>query len=941
MSKKSKVLVIGWDAADWRVIRPLLRSGRMPHLKQMMADGVSGNLRTLSPAASPILWTSIATGKRPYKHGVLGFTEPDPLRPGAVRPVSAASRKTRAIWNILNLEGKRSQVVGWWPSDPAEPIRGTMVSNLFMQTEVNNLSGSGAGRGSVHPPELLNQVRSLVTKPYEITEEVVAAFIPDFHLLQDMEKGRFDHLRRTIAEASSAQNIITTLMQNEEWDFAAVYLDAIDHICHSFMDFHPPRPDWVSEDEFHLYSNVVNATYHFHDMMLGFLLHLAGPDTTVLLLSDHGFESGDLRSGKTPLTPVGPVSQHRDNGILVMRGPGIRRGVTINGASLLDITPTILQVMGLPVGDDMDGGPLVNAFIAPQEVRRIASWDEISGDDGRAKREHSANPEDTVDALNRLIELGYVEETDAEGVAAIRISCRESQFFLAQSLIDGGKIRESIPLLRELVSEWPQELRFAAHLVRVLQVLGRFEESAIATEQAIESYLKTRTEAREKLRDPLAAGLPLTADGKFDPASREVKILMSRAVGPDSTIYLLQSSQAQAEGRNESALKFLDLAEQHGYQKPNRHCRRAQILMQSGRWEEASRAYLAMLEFEPEHVGAMHGLSRCNLGLRNYSLALQYALDAVALEFNSARSHFLLGVCLQRSRRWAEAAEAHRMATVMSPRFVPALQCLLFLAERRLQDTVLAENTRRRLAAALQDNRCNNQDQESDYELVNASDEPASSQSAEVSEGSENGVFGSKVRIPTLLEDTVIVVSGLPRTGTSMMMQVLQAGGVRILDDQHREADASNARGYCEDRRVKSLHRDATWLEEAQGKAVKIVAPLIPHLRYSSGLHYGVIFMDRDLREVLQSQQVMLQKLGRGGSGGSDRQLEQVFRSQLKMVQRVLREHGVPVLTVRYQDCLREPERIVAAVDHFLGGGLDQAAMIRAIDRDLCHQTPI
>lgn len=933
--------MIGWDAADWRMIRPLIRAGKMPHLQRMISEGVSGNLRTLSPAASPILWTSIATGKRPYKHGVLGFTEPDPLRPGAIRPVSAASRKTRAIWNILNLEGKRSHVVGWWPSDPAEPIRGTMVSNLFMQAEVNNRGSGRADFGSVHPPEKTDQIRDLLLKPQQISEEVVHAFIPDFHLLEDMDKRLFDHLRRTLAEASSAQNVITTIMQNEEWDFAAVYLDAIDHICHAFMDFHPPRTAWVNEKEFDLYSNVVNATYHFHDMMLGFLLHLAGPETTVVLMSDHGFESGNLRCGQTPMTPVGPVSQHRENGILVMQGPGIRRGTTVHGASLLDITPTILQVMGLPVGADMDGCPLVNAFIAPQEIQRIPSWDDVAGDDGRFAGEHSANAEATVDALNRLIELGYVEDTDAGSNEAIRVSFRESQYFLAQALIDGGKLEESIPLLRELVDEWPEELRFAAHLIKVLQIQGRLEESAVATEQAIEGYLKNRAKAREKLRDPLAAGLPLTEDGRFDPGAREVKVLMSRAVGSDSTVYLLQSSQAQAEGRNESALKFLDLAEQHGYQKPNRHSRRAQILMQCGRWEEAAREYRALLEYEPEHVTAMHGLCRCNLGLRNYSLALQYAMDAVGLEFNSARSHFLLGVCLQRTRRWAEAAEAYRVATVMNPRFVPALQCLMLLAERRLHDSALAEKTRRKLVAALQQSQPGAPDQSADHELVESCDEQNVPNCTDGRDSSDRDLSVTPVRIPGILEDTVIVVSGLPRTGTSMMMQILQAGGLGILDDQHREADASNARGYCEDRRVKSLHRDATWLEDAAGKAVKIVAPLIPHLKYSEGLKYGVIFMDRDLREVLQSQQVMLQKSGRSSSGGSDRQLEQVFRSQLKMVQRVLREHGVPVLTVRYQDCLREPERIVAAVNHFLGGGLDQSAMIRAIDRDLCHQTQI
>ena len=103
-----KVLVIGWDAGDWKVIRPLLEAGKMPTLKKMMEEGVSGNLKTLEPPFSPMLWTSIATGVRPDKHGILGFTEPDPAT-GSVRPVSSTSRKVKAIWNILTQKGYKNK----------------------------------------------------------------------------------------------------------------------------------------------------------------------------------------------------------------------------------------------------------------------------------------------------------------------------------------------------------------------------------------------------------------------------------------------------------------------------------------------------------------------------------------------------------------------------------------------------------------------------------------------------------------------------------------------------------------------------------------------------------------------------------------------------------------------------------------------------------------
>ena len=127
-----KVLLIGWDAADWKIIHRLVDGGKMPNMAGFIEEGVMGNLATLSPKLSPMLWTSIATGKRPFKHGILGFTEPDP-HSGGIRPVSNISRKTRTIWNILSQTGRKCVVVGWWPSHPVEPINGVMVSNHYQR----------------------------------------------------------------------------------------------------------------------------------------------------------------------------------------------------------------------------------------------------------------------------------------------------------------------------------------------------------------------------------------------------------------------------------------------------------------------------------------------------------------------------------------------------------------------------------------------------------------------------------------------------------------------------------------------------------------------------------------------------------------------------------------------------------------------------------------
>ena len=107
-------------------------------------------------------------------------------------------------------------------------------------------------------------------------------------------------------------------MECEPWDFTAVYYDGIDHFSHAFMPYHPPKLEWIQEEDFAMYKEVVKGGYRFHDMMLERLLDLAGPDTTVILCSDHGFESGSQRPRGTPREPAGPAAWHRQYGIFVM-----------------------------------------------------------------------------------------------------------------------------------------------------------------------------------------------------------------------------------------------------------------------------------------------------------------------------------------------------------------------------------------------------------------------------------------------------------------------------------------------------------------------------------------------------------------------------------------------------------------------------------------------
>src|SRR6185436_15126706 len=212
----TRVLLIGWDAADWKVIQPLLQEGRMPNLARLIADGVHGNLATLYPVLSPMLWTSIATGKRAYKHGIHGFCEPLPDGSG-VRPISLLSRKTKAVWNILNQTGHRSIVAGWWPSHPAEPINGAMVSKHFQQPAGTPDAMPPLPAGTVHPESLATQLGELRVNPMELDGDFLRLFVPEYEKVDQSKDKRLHSLAKIVAETLSVHAAATELLANEAW----------------------------------------------------------------------------------------------------------------------------------------------------------------------------------------------------------------------------------------------------------------------------------------------------------------------------------------------------------------------------------------------------------------------------------------------------------------------------------------------------------------------------------------------------------------------------------------------------------------------------------------------------------------------------------------------------------------------------------------------------
>jgi len=181
----------------------------------------------------------------------------------------------------------------------------------------------------------------------------------------------------------------------------------------------------------------------------------------------------------------------------------------------------------------------------------------------------------------------------------------------------------------------------------------------------------------------------------------------------------------------------------------------------------------------------------------------------------------------------------------------------------------------------------------------------------------------------------ITIVSGLPRSGTSMLMQMLEAGGLPPYTDAERTADPSNPRGYYEHARIKALARDNAWLAEAEGHVVKVIAQLLRHL--PDGFDYRIVFLERDLDEVLASQSAMLQRLRRPSAKPAV--LRPVFERQLAEAKRWLDTHPrADVLYVLHRDVIADPAAQAARINAFLGGTLDGDAMAATVDPSLHRQ---
>lgn len=413
---KPRVLVFALDAATWSLLTPWIEQGRLPNLARLRNSGAAGPLKSITPSSSPVIWTSVATGKLPEKHGITNFVRLG-NDPGNPRPVDSSMRRGKALWNILSERRLDVAIVGWFVTWPAEEVYGRMFSDRAHYGEVQRRS---------FPPGYLSSLAPL-------GQDAAVAAMPRFmnfkydpaKLQRDSNNPEeqinflvFDRfVRAWTRDAFYLKGATAMLNDGPLPDFMAVYLRGTDDVQHGFWKFMQPSLfEGVSQQQARDFGKAIERYWQWIDEEIGKLLSYYDEHTLVMVISDHGAGPAVGEYAISVPRYLHLSGAHRDTGVVIISGGGARKGYHIEDASIYDVAPTILHYFGLPVGEDMDGRVLLEAFepgTVADQVATIPSWEPAASGDDSARQTHEDAPAlpaaANEEALRHLRSLGYID----------------------------------------------------------------------------------------------------------------------------------------------------------------------------------------------------------------------------------------------------------------------------------------------------------------------------------------------------------------------------------------------------------------------------------------------------------------------------------------------------------------------------------------------------
>ncbi len=427
-----RILLIGIDSLNWQVMNPLIEEGRLPNLGKLIAEGTSGVLMSRTPSNSPVVWTTIATGKKREEHGIRSFMKDGALKGGGQTPYTSADRKVAALWNMMGMQDRTVGCFGWWVTWPAEEVNGVMVSAFVSfdpQTKLRRgMDIDEAWERLTYPGSLKDEIEPFLIPADSVTHEDMSRFVD----VDDWEHPLFDIpelalgidfvLPWSYATDLSYVQVAEELIPREKFDLSMVYIQGTDSLSHKFWmcrdDIEGLHENLLRynlpveyEDTFRKYcGETIDRYYEFADELVGRLLETIDDKTVVIVCSDHGF--GTLQSPwESGLVEYTNYGWHVDEGTVIFWGPGIRQGKELskdNPPHIWDIAPTILMILEMPLAGDMAGMPVTDAFDAgfllDYRPAYVASYD-VDFEAGERPVEVPLSEE----YEERLRSLGYIQ----------------------------------------------------------------------------------------------------------------------------------------------------------------------------------------------------------------------------------------------------------------------------------------------------------------------------------------------------------------------------------------------------------------------------------------------------------------------------------------------------------------------------------------------------
>jgi predicted AlkP superfamily phosphohydrolase/phosphomutase/Flp pilus assembly protein TadD len=622
-----RVLVLGLDGTDPRAVDLLISEGKMPNFTKLRSEGAYGRLRSQKPLLSPVIWTTIATGKSPEEHGIGHFVAVDEDT-GEQLPATSDMRKVKAVWNVATEKDKKVAVVGWWATWPPEEINDHTAYHFLFE---EGATGGPGQQVNTYPPDLQQKLASMIRRPVDIRYDELARFVdvsPEAFAAPFNFEDDLSHFKWAYATANSYRDIGLQIWREQKPDLEMVYIEGVDSTSHLFGHlFRAGELGGELATQQRHYGHAVEEMYAFADELVGQFMNAMDDDTTLVVLSDHGFDLGQLHDDPSKTRDLRRVSErfHNIEGIVYLYGAGVKPRSRLDQPTILDIAPTVLALLGVEPAEDMPGRVLAEAFSDDLVDTRIASYEPGGG--GGARRASRDTATDQAQ-LEHLRSLGYLGGQGGAGEASGHHRSPQGDRNLAAMHFESGRYAEAEALYRDLITREPTDASLHTSLAGVLGAQERYEEAEAELNKALEitplnpeAFHNLAVIAQRKGDNDRAIELyrsALRANPGYEPSANALRQLTGTAeLRPPRSSQEMQAagiaeaaSMAAKRGSYDQALKLLDQAESMAPELPLIFQYRANVAYLMGDKKAAIAALERAIQLEPDNILYRENLKR-------------------------------------------------------------------------------------------------------------------------------------------------------------------------------------------------------------------------------------------------------------------------------------------------------------------------------------------